>query len=185
MKPSKKITATLSFATSILLQSCSSSESTPVEQSEANTKAPELIASWATKCITTTSGTSTTTSASGGSTGGISGGNAFMTNATFNADGSATLSKNYFATANCNANTLIKSDNFNASYFIENAGTANDGSPVTNIRYSTANSTTYSIFQIINGISLYLGDFETSTPGNEGSSVTTRLDGLGPELGKN
>lgn len=182
MNNSKKISTTLSIATSILLQSCSSSESSPVAQFEANTKAPELIASWATKCITTSNGTSTTTSASGGGTGGISGGNAFITNATFNADGSATLSKKYFATSNCNANTLIKSDNFNASYFIEDAGTAKDGSPVTNIRYSSANSTTYSIFQVINGISLYLGDFETSTPGNEGSSETTRLDGLGPEL---
>ena len=183
MKHIKKITTTLSIATSILLQSCSSSESTSVVPSEANTKAPELIASWSTSCITTSSGTNTNTSASGGG-GSVTGGSAYKTYARFNADGSATLSKDSFATSSCNENTLTKTENYNASYFIETAGTAKDGSPVTNIRYQTASSTTYSIFQIVNGISLYIGDFETSTPGNTGSSESTRLDGLGPELDK-
>ncbi len=184
MKHIKKITTTLSIATSILLQSCSSSESTSAVPSEANTKAPELIASWTTQCTVTSNGTSTTTSASGGG-GSVAGGTAYKIYATYNADGSASLSKESFATSSCNANTLIKNDIYNANYFIEDTGTAKDGSPVTNIRYHTASSTTYSIFQVINGISLYFGDFETSTPGNEGSSESTRLDGLGPELNKN
>lgn len=184
MRHNKKITATLSVATSILLQSCSSSEPTPAVPSEVNSKAPELVASWATRCITTSSGTSTSTSASGGG-GSVSGGSAFITTATFNADGSANLSKNSFASTNCNTNTLITSDTYSANYFIEGAGTANDGSPVTNIRYQTASSITYSIFQIVSGVSLYIGDFETSSSGNSGSTESLRLDGLGPELDKN
>ena len=185
MSHSKKITATLSIATSILLQSCgSSTDSTPAVPSEANTKAPELLTSWTTRCTTTSSGTSTTTSASGGG-GSVSGGTAFKTSAIFNADGTARLSKDSFASTNCNANTLTRSENYSANYFIEGAGMAKDGSPATNIRYHTANSTTYSIFQVVGGVSLYLGDFETSTPGNNGTSVSTRLDGLSPELDKN
>ena len=183
MKHTKKITTTLSIATSILLQSCSSTDSTSAVPSEANTKAPELIASWATKCIITSNGSSTATSASGG--GSVTGGTGHIINATYNADGSASLSEESFATSNCNPITSIKTNRYNANYFIEGAGTAKDGSPVTNIRYHTASSTTYSIFQVVNGISLYFGDFETSTPGNEGSSESTRLDGLGPELNKN
>lgn len=187
MKRINKLSVTLSIAAAALLQACSSPETAESLPSEANTKAPELNASWASKCIATSSGsTSTTTQASGssGGSGGVSGGSAFITQATFNANGSVALSTEYFATSNCNANTSISTDQFNANFFVGNASQANDGSPVTNIEYKTINATTYSMFQIVNNVSLYLGSADTSTSGHDGSSESTRLDGLGIELDK-
>lgn len=184
MRKPGKLTPALSIATAILLQSCSSSESTSATPSEVNTKAPELNASWATKCIVTSSGTSTTTSASGGGSGSVSGGSAFITMATFNANGSATLSTEIFATSDCNANASISFNKFNINYFIGDATQANDGSQATNIQYLSTNGTSYSIFQVVNNISLFLGDIDSSTTGHDGSSDVNRFDGLGPELNK-
>lgn len=57
-------------------------------QPVANTKAPELVASWQTACITTLLGTTTTTQASGGSGGGgASGGEAYRSKVTFAQNG--------------------------------------------------------------------------------------------------
>ena len=187
MKKTQKLSTTLSIAASVLLQACSSPETATTLPAEANTKAPELNASWKSICIATSSGsTSTTTQASGstGGSGGISGGTGFITKATFNANGSAVLTTEYFATSNCNTNTSIGTDQFNTNYFIGNASEADDGSPVTNIEYKTTNSTTYSIFQIVNNISLRLGNADAGTSGLDGSSESNRLDSLGIELDK-
>ena len=185
MKKIQKLSTTLSIAASVLLQACSAPETAATLPAEANTKAPELNASWKSTCIATSSGsTSTTTQASGGGSGGVSGGSGFITQAIFNANGSAVLTTEYFATSNCNANTSIGTDQFNTNYFIGNASQANDGSPVTDIEYKTISSTTYSIFQVVNNVSLYLGSSDSSTTGNDGSSGSTRLDGLGIELDK-
>ena len=174
------------MAASVLLQACSAPETATVLPTEANTKAPELNASWESKCIATSAGSSsTTTQASGsGGSGGISGGSAYITQATFSANGSAAISTEYFATSNCNANTSIGTEQFNASFFIGNTSQANDGSPVTNIEYKTLSATTFSIFQIVNNVSLYLGDADSSTSGQDGSSESNRFDGLGIELDK-
>lgn len=183
MKKLNKITSTLSIATSILLQACSSATDAPSgTPAEANTKAPELNATWVSRCIITTAG-STITQPSGGS-GSVSGGNAYLNIASFNANGSATLSTEYFATTTCNPNTTIKTDRYVANYYIGNASMANDGSPVTDILYSTPVSSLYSVFQIVNGSSLYLGNIDASTAGIDGSSEALRLDGLGFRLNR-
>ncbi len=187
MKKINKLSTTLSIAASVLLQACSASETATGLPAEANTKAPELNGSWASKCIATSSGsTATTTQASGssGGSGGVSGGSAYITQATFNADGSAVLSNQYFATSDCNTNTFIRTERFDTNFFIGNASQANDGSPVTNIEYKTIDTTTFSIFQIVNDVSLYLGDADSSTSGHDGSNESKRLDGLGIELDK-
>jgi len=184
----KKITATLSVATTVLLEACSSAGSDPVSSPAPvpNTLAPELVATWQTSCvITSNSGSSTVTQASGGSgsgSGGTSGGEAFRSTAIFNQDGRVEFSIEYFSTSNCNANTLSSTGRYNAVYFIGEAGLANDGSPVTGVSYSDSSSTTYSIFQVINGSDLYLGDETTSSPGNDGSSKANQFDGLGPRM---
>lgn len=188
----KKVTSSLSVAATLLLEACSSSgsgsESGPTPA--ANTLAPELVGSWQTACIVTeNSGSSpaTMTQASGGSgggSGGVSGGAAYRTSAIFTQDGHVELYTENFATANCNANTLSSLNRYNAVYFIGNAGTANDGSPVTEINYSDSSSTTYSVFQLVNSTELYLGESAASTPGRDGSSEATRFDGLGPRLMK-
>ena len=182
----KKVTSSLSVAATLLLEACSSSgsgsESSPTPV--ANTLAPELVGSWQTRCvITQNSGSSpaTMTQASGGGgggSGGVSGGEAYRTSAIFTQDGHVELYTEYFATANCNANTLSSLNRYNAVYSIGDAGTARDGSLVTEINYSDSSSTTFSIFQLVNGPVLYLGESSTSTPGNDGSSEATRLDGL-------
>ena len=187
MKKLNKLSSTLSIAATVLLQACSTPETATTLPAEANTRAPELNASWKSVCIATSSGsTSTTTQASGGGggTGGVSGGTGFITEAIFNANGSAVFSTEYFATSNCNTNTSIGAEQFKANFFIGNPSQANDGSPVTDIKYTTINSTTYSIFQVVNNVSLYLGSSDTSTSGNDGSSESNSLDGLGIELDK-
>jgi hypothetical protein len=182
----KKISTTLSVAATVLLEACSSSGSsdsgpTPV----ANTTAPELVATWQTDCIVTqnSGSTTTTTGASGGSGGGsISGGAAYRSSAIFNQDGRVEFFSESYATSNCNANTLSALSRYNAVYFVGGTSLANDGSQVIEIDYSDSNSSTYSIFQVVNDSELYLGDASASTAGNDGSSEGSRYDGLGPRM---
>lgn len=185
----KKINTTLAVATTVLLEACSgvSSDTASAPAAVANAKAPELIGTWETGCVATSlSGTSTVTQASGGGgTGGISGGEAYKLTAVFNQDGHVTFTSESYATSNCNANTLSSSGFYSAVYFVGEAITANDGSPVTEYRYSDSSSTTYSIFQVVNGTRLYLGDATNSSTGNNGDSQSTRIDGLGVEMLKN
>lgn len=184
----KKISTTLSVAATVLLEACSSSAtdtpSAPVPV--ANAKAPELVGTWATGCIATSlSGSSTVTQASGGGgSGGISGGEAYRITAAFNQDGRVEFRSENYSTSNCNTNTLSGFGVYEAVYVVGEAGFANDGSPVTEYRYSDSNSTTYSIFQVVNGTSLYLGDEAASTAGHNGDSQAERIDGLGEEMRK-
>ena len=186
----KKISSTLSVAATVLLEACSSSgsDSGSAPAAVANTAAPQLVASWQSDCIVTqnSSSSSTTTQASGGGggTGGVSGGEAYRVTAIFSQQGQLEFSTEYFATANCNANTLSGFGHYEAVYFIGEAGLANDGSPVTEFSYSDASSTSYSIFQVVNDSSLYLGDEEASSPGKNGRSEMARFDGLGPRLSR-
>ncbi len=181
-----KISATLSVAATVLLEACGGSGTdasgpTPV----ANTTAPELLGSWGTDCIITqnSGSTSTTTSASGGTGGGsISGGEAYRSSAVFNQDGRVEFTTEYYATANCNANTLAGVTRYNAVYFVGGPATSNDGSPVTAIDIADAASTTYSIFQVVTNSDLFLGETSASSAGNDGGSNATRLDGLGPRF---
>ena len=182
----KNINKTLALATTVLLQACGSagSDTTSGPEAVVNVKAPELIGTWETGCVATSlSGTSTVTQASGGGgTGSISGGEAYQITAVFNQDGRVDFTSESYATSNCNANTLSSSGLYSAVYFVGEAGVANDGSPVTEYRYSDSRSTTYSIFQVVNGIRLYLGDEAVSSTGNNGDGPTTRIDGLGVEM---
>ena len=182
----KKVNKTLALATTVLLQACSSAGSDANSGPEAvvNVKAPELIGSWDTGCVATSlSGSSTVTQASGGGgTGGISGGEAYRITAVFNQEGHVDFTSESYATSDCNPNKLSGYGTYSAVYFIGEAGIANDGSPVTEYRYSDSTSTTYSIFQVVNGSRLYLGDESSSSTGNNGDSQATRLDGLGVEM---
>ena len=182
----KKVNNTLTLATTVLLQACSSAgtDSSSGPEAVVNVKAPELIGTWETGCVATSlSGSSTVTQASGsGGTGSISGGEAYKITAAFNQQGHVDFTSESYATSNCNTNTLSGSGSYRAVYFIGEAGIANDGSPVTEYHYSDSASTTYSIFQIVNGSRLYLGDESSSSTGNNGGSQATRLDGLGVEM---
>ena len=121
---------------------------------------------------------------SGGS-GGVSGGSAYRTSAIFTEDGHVELIAENFATADCNANTLSSLNRYQAVYYIGGPSLANDGSPVTEINYTDPDSTTFSIFQLVNSdTELYLGDPAPSSPGNDGSGEATRFDGLGPRMTK-
>ncbi len=180
-----KISATLSVAATVLLEACSSSGGdssgpTPVP----NTTAPQLLATWATDCIITqNTGSTTVTQASGGGGGGsIAGGEAYRSLAVFNQDGRVEFSTEYYATANCNTNTLAGTNRYNAVYFVGGGGQVNDGGPpVTEIDISDARSTTYSIFRVVID-ELYLGETTASSPDMDGSGEATRLDGLGPRM---
>ena len=181
-----KISSTLSVAATMLLEACSGSGTEVAGPAPVpNTTAPQLLASWETDCIITqnSGSTSTTTSASGGSDGGsISGGEAYRNTAVFSPDGRVEFTTEYYATANCNANTLAGVNRYNAVYFIGDPALANDGSPVTEIDISDVASTTYSIFQVVSDSELYLGEGAASSSGNDGGSDATRLDGLGPRM---
>ena len=182
----KKINTTLAVAATVLLEACGSagSDSSSGPAAVVNVKAPELVGTWDTGCVATSqSGSSTVTQASGGGgTGSISGGEAYRITAVFNQDGRVDFTSESYATSNCNANTLSSSGLYRAVYFIGEAGIAKDGSPVTEYHYSDSTTTTYSIFQVVNGIRLYLGDEAVSTIGNNGASQATRIDGLGVEM---
>ena len=183
----KKINTTLAIATTVLLEACSSggSDSPSAPAAVANVTAPELIGTWRTDCVPTSqSGSSTTTGASGGGTGSISGGEAYKVSAVFTQDGHITFTSESYATSNCNLNTLSSSGAYSAVYFVGEASMANDGSPVLEYSYSDSSSTTYSIFQVVNGTRLYLGDETNSSTGNDGTSQATRIDGLGVEMQK-
>jgi hypothetical protein len=186
------ITSSLSIATTVLLQACSSSgsgsDTTPA--AVANTQAPGLVGTWRTACIAIQDSTvmpDTATGASGGSSGGsggVSGGDAYRTSAIFTEDGHVEFIAENYATGNCNANTLSSLNRYEAVYYIGGQALANDGSQVTEINYSDPDSTTYSIFQLVNDSELYLGDPAASSPGYDGSSEAARFDGLGPRLTK-
>ena len=182
----KKINTTLAIATTVLLEACGSagSDAPSAPASIANVKAPELTGTWKTGCVATSlSGSSTVTQASGGGgTGSISGGDAYKVTAVFNQDGHLSFTSESYATSNCNANTLSSSGVYSAVYFVGEASLANDGSPVLEYSYSDSSSTTFSIFQVVNGPSLYLGDETNSTTENNGASQATRIDGLGAEM---
>ena len=183
----KKITSTLSIAATVLLEACSSSGGESGPAPVANTAAPQLVATWETDCIVTQNSGSTTTvtQASGGSGGGsISGGEAYINTAAFNQDGSVEFITAVYATANCNANTLAGLNRYNAVYYVGDAGLANDGGPVTTIDIADPTNTMYTIFQVLSGSTLYLGDATASTAGNDGGSEATRYDGLGPRMSK-
>lgn len=186
----KKISTTLSVAASVLLEACSSagSDATSAPVAVANTSAPELVASWQTGCIITQNSGSAGTitqasgSGSGGGSGGVSGGAAFRSAAVFKQDGHVEFSTENFATSNCNANTLSSYSRYEAVYFVGAAGSSNDGrDDVTEISYQDTSSTSYSVFQLVNGSTLYLGDVAASSPGRDGSSEDSRLDGFGSD----
>ena len=183
----KKITSSLSVAATVLLEACSSSGSNSGPTPVANTTAPQLVATWQTDCIVTdiSGSTSTNTQASGGSfDGSISGGAAYRIIAIFNQDGRVEFITEIYGTSNCNPSKRT-SNRYNAVYFVGGPGQANDNSPAIEIKYSDSSSSTYSIFQLVNSTSLYLGDATTSSPGYDGGSEATRLDGLGTEMLKN
>ncbi len=182
----KKVSSALSIATTILLQACSggggggggSSAPDPV----ANIKAPLLIGGWGTGCITTAAGTSTSTGSSGSGGGGISGGEAFIDTVIFNQNGRVQFTTERFSTSNCNTNTFSGMNQYDAVYFIGEASFAGDGSEVVTIDYSDSSSTTYSIYQIVNGLNLYIGNKEASAVTSNGDSTVTRFDELGPRF---
>ena len=150
----KKISSTLSVAATVLLEACSSGGSDSGPTPVPNTTAPQLLATWKTDCIITQNSGSTTTvtQASGGSGGGsISGGAAYINRIVFNQDGRVEFSTEYYATSNCNTNTLAGLNRYNSVYLVGGASLANDGSPVTEIDYGDSSSSTYSIFQDISG----------------------------------
>jgi hypothetical protein len=186
------ISSSLSIAATLLLEACSGSGSgsettlSPV----ANTQAPGLVGTWQTECIPTQNSaampdTVTGASAGGsGGSGGVSGGDAYRTSAIFTQDGHVEFIAENFATANCNANTLSSLNRYQAVYYIGGPSLANDGSQAVGIDYTDPDSTTYSIFQLVNDTELYLGDPAASSAGNDGSSEATRFDGLGPRMTK-
>lgn len=181
----KKISTSLSIAATVLLEACSSSSTDAGPTPVPNTTAPELLATWATDCIITQNSgpTNTLTSASGSSGGGsISDGEAYISRGVFNQDGRVEFATEYYATANCNPNTLAGTSRYNAVYYIGDASLAADGSPVTEIDFSDGGSTTYSIFQVVSDSELYLGEAAASSAGNDGSGTATRLDGLGARM---
>jgi len=151
----KKISSTLSIAATVLLEACSSGGG--------GSSAPDAEAN-------------TTSGSAGGS---VTGGQSFLANASFTQDGHVDLSAEFFSSTNCNPDTSSSTSNFDGVYFIGDAGLANDGSDVTGIDLSDSDSTTFSIFQIVNSTSLYLGIESESSTGNDGSSQSTRHDGLG------
>ena len=178
----------------MLLEACSSSGSGSGSDAsptaEANTQAPGLIGAWQTACIAVQASSvlpDTVTGASGGGSGGsggVAGGDAYRTIAIFTAEGQVEFIAANYATADCNANTLSSVNRYQAAYYIGEQGLANDSSQVTEIDYSDPDSTTYSIFQLVNDSELYLGDPDASSPGFDGSSEATRFDGLGPRMTK-
>ena len=178
----KKISSTLSIAATILLEACSSggdSGGNSAPAPEINTTAPQLIGSWTTDCTITTQGTSTTTTGASGSGGGsVTGGESFLANASFTQAGQIQLNAEFFASTNCNANKSNGFSSFEGIYFIGETGTANDGSNVTNIDISDTSSTTYTIFQIVNGFSLFIGNKSESSSGKDGNKSSSRFDGL-------
>ena len=179
----KNISTALSIATSVLVGACSSESSDSGPTPVANTKAPQVVASWETGCVATASGTTTTTTqASGGSGGSVSGGAAYRSGVTFNQNGRVEFFTENYGTSNCNANTRISLSTYKAVYVIGEPTLANDSSAAMEINYSDSTSTTYSIFQTVNDTELYLGDGTTSSPGNDGSSVAVRFDGLGTRM---
>ena len=175
----KKISSTLSIAATVLLEACSGGSSSSTPAAEANTTAPQLIATWKTACTITAQGTSTTTTGASGSGGGsVTGGDSFIANATFTQAGRIELNTEFFASTDCNANTSNGFSNFEGVYFIGAAGTANDGSNVTAIDISDASLTTFTIFQIVNSINLFLGNESESSTDKDGETQSTRFDGL-------
>ncbi len=188
MSQLKKISCTLSIAASVLLEACSSGGSDASLSLTANTVAPELIGSWQSRCtITPTSAGRSETYAmasGGGGSGGSPKGAAYIELAIFEQSGLVKLITENFATTNCNANTSTGRDYFEAAYITGGATFANDGSPATQINYNTTSSSTFSIFQIVDNVDLYLGNIQSSTAGHDGSSEANRLDGLGVKLSK-
>ncbi|HHJ34199.1 MAG TPA: hypothetical protein ENJ87_00385 [Gammaproteobacteria bacterium] len=176
----KKISSTLSIAATLLLEACGSSGGNTTPAPETNTKALSLIGNWQTACVLTSSGTSTTTGASG--SGSVSGGTAFIADASFTREGRVILNTEFFSSSNCNTNTSSGTSRYEAVYFIGEAGVANDGSDITGIDFSDSKSTTFSIFQITNGFNLSLGDRLKSSAGKDGGSISTRYDGLGEKF---
>lgn len=181
----KKISSTLSIAATVLLQACGNSASEPGSELSLveNTQAPALVGLWSAGCKTVSvTGTSTITGSSGG--GVIQNGTAILERLDFKQDGRLEITTENFASTNCNANTSMNSSRQNLVYVIGADGIANDGSAVTGVDFSDSSTTVYSIFQLVNGSSLYLGDSSVSTASNDGASAVTRYDGLGPKLTK-
>ncbi|MBE9561039.1 MAG: hypothetical protein IMF15_09640 [Proteobacteria bacterium] len=180
----KKISSTLSIAATVLIQSCGNSASEPntglipVE----NTKAPALVGYWSAGCKTVSiTGTSTITGSSGSV---IQSGTAVKELFNFRQDGRLEISAEKFASIDCNANTSVSVAKQDLVYLVGEGLTANDGSPVIGIDYSDPSASLYSIFQVVDSTSLYLGDLSASSAGNDGKSISTRYDGLGFELTK-
>ncbi len=181
----RKISSTLSIAATVLLGACSSDGGgSSAPDAVTNTSAPLLIGSWQTACTITTQGSSTTSTGASGGGGSVTGGKAFIAHASFTQDGFVDLSAEFFSSTDCNTNTTSGTNNFDGVYFIGNPGLANDGSDVTGIDLSDSKSTSFSIFQIVNGVSLFLGIESESSAGNDGSKASTRHNGLGERYTK-
>ena len=179
----KKISATLSIAATVLLQACgtSTSEQGSTVVSVENTKAPALVGLWSAGCATT-SVTSTTTGSSGSTV--IPDGTAVFESFDFKKDGQLIITTENFASTNCNANTSKGAGSVSLVYTVGEGGTANDGSSVTGIDLNGAGFTLYSIFQIVDSSSLYLGSATESSAGRDGKDPATRYDGLGSRMVK-
>ncbi len=187
-----KLASTLSIATLVLLKGCSGGDGGSDEPSNDNTAAPELLGDWISDCVAG-SNTSTTnrviavTSPSGGGNGGgtnTRSGDSSRTEVTFNQNGTATGSVEYFDSVDCNPSLTTGIFFFDVEYTVGSAVIAADGSNAIAINLSDNGSVTYSIFQVVNSFELFLGDELRSSPENDGTSPDRRFDSFGARYNK-
>ena len=188
------IAAALSAATFALINTgCSSDGGGDGNSGTPNTNAPELVGSWKSSCVTTSTSninpndqivTITGASGGGGGGGGSSSGASNQTSLSFNQNGALTGQVEYFAVSDCNPTFSEGFYNFNITYTVGTNTQAADGSPAKELNLIDGGTTTYSIFQVVNSINLYVGDEQQSTVGNDGSSSGTRLDAFGVRYSK-
>lgn len=183
----RSLTTALSVATLALLETgCSDGGSSGSAPNTVSTSTPaELVGLWASRCVLLQSGTSSAVVSISGTSGGGFGGNnstggqSVSAELNFTQNGSVSGFEEFFATTSCNTNFLEDFYTFNADIRVGNQVTAADGSLAIEIDFIGEESTTYSIYQVINGSSLYIGSRVNSTSGKDGSSEENRFDGFG------
>lgn len=191
----KKLTASLSIATTVLLQACGSSGSDSGPAPVPNTTAPELVGTWKSNCIVNPtprsqpdSGTTVTLAAASGGGGGGGGGStnglSRIDTITFNQNGRAEFLSEQFSSTICNTNTRLPSSFISSVYFVGSPTLDRNGAQAVELDYNASGTLLYSIFQVSSTVDLKLGEEASSTSGNDGTSSTTRFDGLGPTLTK-
>ena len=192
-KSKNRLTAALSAATLTLLNGgCSSGGDGDSNSGTQNTTAPELIGSWEGACITTSTSfindrivtVSGASGGGGGGGGGSSSGSSEQANLSFNQNGTLSGQVEYFAVSDCNPTFSEGFYNFSITYTVGNDVQAADGSPAKELNLTDDGVTTYSIFQVVNTVNLYVGDEQQSTPGNDGASSANRLDAFGVRYSK-